>query len=105
MLLFVGLASADISVVRVSTRRSQDGHDVPEDKLRSRFQRTQKAIGIASGVADLTLMFDNSRDMANRFTLSRAQMRSQLLYDCRTTPSDPDLVNTARVWLDIVAPL
>ena len=47
VLLFVGLASEDLSILRVSTRKMQGGHNVPEAELRSRFPRTQKAIGIA----------------------------------------------------------
>lgn len=107
VLLFVGLASADLSILRVSTRRSQGGHDVPETKLRSRFPRTQQAIRLASEVADLTLMFDNSRDIEKAFTLARAQCGVKILYDCRdgNFRQDPGLVNIAGIWLTNVAPL
>jgi predicted ABC-type ATPase len=44
ILIFVGLASAELSIARVNTRRLQGGHDVPEEKLRQRFPRTQEAI-------------------------------------------------------------
>ena len=37
VLLFVGLASPELSIFRVATRRSQGGHDVPTEKLRTRF--------------------------------------------------------------------
>ena len=106
ILLFVGLASAELSILRVSTRRTQGGHDVPEAKLRSRFPRTQQAIGIASNVADLTLMFDNSRDLESAFTLVRAQTQNELLYDCRDPgfKQDPELVQIAGIWLARVAP-
>ena len=33
VLLFVGLAYVDLSVLRVETRRQQGGHSVPTDKL------------------------------------------------------------------------
>jgi predicted ABC-type ATPase len=106
VLLFVGLASAELSILRVSTRRRKGGHDVPEDKLRSRFPRTQQAIGIAAGVADLTLMFDNSRDEKRAFTLARAQRKKRILYDCRDAsyPQDPSLAKIAGLWLANVAP-
>lgn len=42
VLVFVGLASAELSILRVNTRRLQGGHDVPEEKLRQRFPRTQE---------------------------------------------------------------
>jgi predicted ABC-type ATPase len=37
VLLFVGLASAELSILRVATRRLQGGHDVPEEKLKHAF--------------------------------------------------------------------
>jgi predicted ABC-type ATPase len=107
ILLFVGLATAEISIARVRTRMQQGGHDVPEPKLRSRFPRTQKAIRSAADVADLTLMFDNSRDMPRAFTLVRAQRKTDILYDCRNANfrQDPDLVKIAGIWLPKVVPL
>ncbi|MGJ5816631.1 zeta toxin family protein [Paludibaculum fermentans] len=106
ILLFVGLATADLSVLRVRTRKTQGGHDVLEDKIRSRFPRTQQAIRMASAVANLTLMFDNSRDIDNAFTLVRAQRREQVLYDCRDDGfrQDAELLAAADVWLAQVAP-
>jgi len=106
VLLFVGLASAELSILRVSTRKTQGGHDVPEAKLRSRFPRTQQAIRMASEVADLTLMFDNSRNLDSAFTLVRAQRKKEILYDCRDVSfkQDPDLVKIAGIWLAKVAP-
>jgi predicted ABC-type ATPase len=106
ILLFVGLASAELSILRVSTRKRQGGHDVPEAKLRSRFPRTQQAVRMASEVADLTLMFDNSRNLDNAFTLVRAQRKKEILYDCRDVifKQDANLVKIAGIWLARVAP-
>ena len=106
ILLFVGLANVDLSILRVSTRKNQGGHDVPTAKLRSRFARTQKAIQLASEVADLTLMFDNSRTLDKAFSLARAQRKTQILYDCRDARylQDPELVRIAGLWLEKVAP-
>jgi len=105
-LIFVGLASAELSILRVASRKQKGGHDVPIDKLRARFPRTQQAIRMASTVADLTLMFDNSRDEKHAFTLARAQQEETVIYDCRDSAfrQDADLVTIARLWLDIVAP-
>lgn len=50
-LLFVGLANASISALRVETRREQGGHAVPIEKLQQRFPRTQKAIRMAAPLA------------------------------------------------------
>ena len=40
ILVFIGIASASISEERVGMRILQGGHDVPSDKIRSRFPRT-----------------------------------------------------------------
>ncbi|HEY4354333.1 MAG TPA: toxin [Acidobacteriaceae bacterium] len=105
-LLFVGLASADLSILRVSTRRTQGGHDVPEAKLRQRFPRTQEAIRLASSVADMALMFDNSRSIDKAFSLVRVQAGREPIYDCRDKRfnEEPELINVASVWLANVAP-
>ena len=83
VLLFVGLATVDLSIMRVETRKEQGGHGVPLDKLQARFPRTQLAVGHAASLADMTLMFDNSRSSENAFTLVRAQRKSRVLFDCR----------------------
>src|SRR6202453_4325267 len=59
VLLFVGLSAPELSVLRVETRKEQGGHGVPLNKLNSRFPRTQRAIGYAAPVANMTLMFNN----------------------------------------------
>lgn len=107
VLIFVGLATAELSILRVATRRSQGGHDVPEAKLRNRFPRTQEAIKIASNLADMTLMFDNSRNVDDAFSLVRAQRKRSVLYDCRDPQfkQDAELVEVAGLWLSKVAPL
>ena len=104
-LLFVGLANEAISILRVETRREQGGHAVPTEKLQQRFPRTQKAIRMAAPLADLTLMFDNSRTPEKAFSLVRVQAKSSIYYDCRTSNiSDKELVRIAKVWLSTVAP-
>ena len=50
VLLFVGLASVELSIMRVATRKSLGGHDVPIDRLRALFpysdgRRTRRAVG------------------------------------------------------------
>lgn len=106
VLLFVGLADVSLSVSRVAYRRASGGHDVPRHKLVERFPRTQAAVGHASGIADLTLMFDNSRDESKAFSLVRVQRRDVLRFDIRDRPTgvDAGLQAVARRWLDRVAP-
>lgn len=106
ILIFVGLASVELSILRVLTRRQSGGHDVPQAKLRQRFPRTQELIREASTVADLTLMFDNSRSREHAFALARAQRQKDVLYDCRDLRfRHPEgLTAAAGTWLSVVAP-
>ena len=105
VLLFVGLASVNLSVLRVNTRKQQGGHGVPLDKLRVRFPRTQAAIQHAAPLADMTLMFDNSRGYAKAFSLVRAQRGRHVLFDCRDEGYriDGELRRVAQAWLPKVA--
>ena len=104
IILFVGLASVSLSRMRVSNRKLMGGHDVPTEKLEQRFSRTQAAIGHASSIADMTLMFDNSRDEQKAFGLVRAQLKDRILFDARDPAYDipKDLRNPAHVWLNQV---
>jgi|HubBroStandDraft_3_1064219.scaffolds.fasta_scaffold77451_1 predicted ABC-type ATPase len=106
ILLFVGLTNPELSILRVRTRHLQGGHDVPEEKLRQRFPRTQDAIRLAAPIADRTLMFDNSRTIDKAFTLVRVQARTTVQYDCRDPKfaRDQELLDVAEPWLSKVAP-
>jgi predicted ABC-type ATPase len=57
---YIGLASPDQSMERVGIRVSQGGHDVPDDKLRSRFPRTLDNLKAAIARLPHVLIFDNS---------------------------------------------
>jgi predicted ABC-type ATPase len=104
VLLFVGLVSAELSILRVQTRVSVGGHAVAKTKLRERFGRTQAAIGAASTIADVTIMLDNSRTLESAFSLARAQRRGRVLFDCRDPRYriNPDLRRVATIWLQKV---
>jgi predicted ABC-type ATPase len=60
VLCYIGLSSPDQSAERVAMRVSQGWHDVPDDKLQSRFSRT--LANLQAGIARLphVLIFDNS---------------------------------------------
>ena len=68
VLCFIGIASADQSDERVAMRVSQGGHDVPVDKLRSRFSRTLSNLHAAIERLPHVMVFDNS-DLARPFRL------------------------------------
>jgi predicted ABC-type ATPase len=57
---FVGLSRYEISVERVAMRVSQGGHDVPTEKLSSRFPRTLKNLEFAIQRLPNVLIYDNS---------------------------------------------
>jgi predicted ABC-type ATPase len=60
VLCYIGIASADLSEERVAMRVSQGGHDVPTEKLRSRFPRTLANLRAAIRVLPHVLIYDNS---------------------------------------------
>jgi predicted ABC-type ATPase len=103
MLVFVGLTNAGMSISRVATRVAQNGHNVPEQRLRERFPRTQKAIAEAIKVADASLLADNSRDTARAFTLCRSIVSGMATYDIRDDETNPS-TNAILSWLNIVSP-
>lgn len=68
VLCFIGIANADQSDERVAMRVSQGGHDVPVDKIRSRFPRTLSNLHAAIERLPHVVVFDNS-DLARAFRL------------------------------------
>ncbi len=60
LLCYIGLANAEMSEARVAMRVAQGGHDVPSEKIFSRFPRTMA--NLKSAVLDLphVMVFDNS---------------------------------------------
>lgn len=59
-LYFVSTESPDINVERVAARHEDGGHDVPEDKIRSRYERSLNMLYEASQIAYQAFYFDNS---------------------------------------------
>lgn len=65
-LCFIGLSSAMLSAERVAMRVSQGGHDVPSEKLTSRFPRTLENLKSAISKVPHVFVFDNS-DLARPY--------------------------------------
>ena len=59
VLCFIGISSPEISEQRVAMRVSQGGHDVPSEKLISRFPRTLANLKRAIREIPHVLIFDN----------------------------------------------
>lgn len=60
VLFFIGLDSENTSIKRVAQRVTQGGHDVPDEKIRSRYQRTLSNLRHAIRVLPTVAIFDNS---------------------------------------------
>jgi predicted ABC-type ATPase len=61
VVMHVGVDGAELSVARVRGRVEDGGHDVPEGKVRARYDRGQPLIREAVLRADRGMVFDNSR--------------------------------------------
>ncbi len=59
-LVYIGLASADLSVQRVLDRVRQGGHAVPVAALQRRYADSLSKVARAAGLADRSYIFDNS---------------------------------------------
>lgn len=77
VLCYIGLANPDQSMERVAMRVSQGGHDVPDDKLRSRFSRTLDNLKAAIVRLPHVLVFDNS-DLSVPYRLTAVFDHGQL---------------------------
>jgi len=70
-LIYVFLDSPDLNVTRVRTRVRKGGHDVPEDKIRSRRLRSFREFGWFFAHADRVDVYDNSGATPRRVLAKR----------------------------------
>jgi predicted ABC-type ATPase len=84
---YVGTKSPDINILRVKKRVSEGGHDVPDEKIRSRYQKSLENLSEAFEIADKAYIFDNSEDKP---TLILRKLNGVI--DCYVSP--PDWVDT-----------
>ena len=68
VMMFIRIDSPDTSRQRVAMRVLQGGHDVPDEKLESRFHRTLANLEWAIKTLPLVVVFDNT-DLARPFRL------------------------------------
>ena len=66
VLCFIGISGPETSEERVAIRASQGGHDVPPEKLITRFPRTVANLKAAIQTLPVVLIFDND-DLAAPF--------------------------------------
>jgi predicted ABC-type ATPase len=60
-MIYVGLASSRDAVRRVALRHARGGHDVPPDKVVSRWSRSIAMLGRMVGKLDRMFVFDNTQ--------------------------------------------
>jgi predicted ABC-type ATPase len=61
VIFHVNVRQPDLSVARVAQRVLEGEHDVPEDKIRERYDRNPPLIRQAALAADQAFVYDNSR--------------------------------------------
>lgn len=85
VLCFIGVSGPEISEQRVAMRVSQGGHDVPSEKLVSRFPRTLANLKAALRELGHVLIFDND-DLANPFRKVALVERGRLAWSADRAP-------------------
>lgn len=86
VLYHVNVRTPDLSVMRVSHRNATGGHNVPEDKIRERYERNQPLIREAVKAADRAFVYDNSR--RNRAPeLALAFKKGQVIHASENVPA------------------
>lgn len=71
VLIFIRIPDVESSIQRALMRVASGGHDVPDEKLRARFDRTQGNLRRAINELPHVLVFDNS-DLSRPFRLVAA---------------------------------
>ena len=61
--VFVLTKDSAINIRRVRNRVKMGGHDVPEDKIISRYEKSLQNLSKLVRIADLTRIVDNSTDV------------------------------------------
>jgi predicted ABC-type ATPase len=78
VLCFIGISGADVSEQRVAMRVTQGGHDVPTEKLESRYPRTMANLKTALLEIGYVWIFDND-DLRTPYRLVAVYEHGQLV--------------------------
>lgn len=79
VLIFIRIDSFETSKQRVSMRVAQGGHDVPDEKLETRFDRTLANLNLAIRSLPLVILFDNS-DLSRPYRLEAIYQTGNRVY-------------------------
>ncbi|MFM8635055.1 MAG: zeta toxin family protein [Planctomycetia bacterium] len=76
VVVFIRIDSTETSKQRVAMLGMQGGHDVPDDKLETRFTRTMANLDRAISTLPVVVVFDNT-DLARPFRLEAIYRRGR----------------------------
>jgi predicted ABC-type ATPase len=85
LLCFIGISSALVSRQRVAMRVSQGGHDVPNEKLLTRFPRTLRNLAQAIRTVPHVHIFDND-DLRTPYRLVAKAESGRITHIAAPTP-------------------
>lgn len=63
-MVYVAVRTPDIAIERVAFRVEAGGHDVPADKVRSRWERSHEILAALVPHLDALFVFDNTEERA-----------------------------------------
>jgi predicted ABC-type ATPase len=78
-LLFIGINNVNTNIERVADRVATGGHNVPEEDIRRRYERSMANLPIAVGLANNITIFDNSTSLKYqaKLTIENAKITQQ----------------------------
>ena len=85
ILCFIGISSADVSEQRVAMRVTQGGHDVPSEKLTSRYPRTLANLRSAIRELPHVWIFDND-DLREPFRQVAVYEQGRQIFEGKPAP-------------------
>lgn len=78
VLCYIGISGPEVSEERVAMRVSQGGHDVPSDKLISRYPRILRNLGLALRNLPHVWIYDND-DLRQPFRMAAVCVKGRLV--------------------------
>ena len=84
-LVFIGIASANLSEARVIQRVSHGGHDVPSDRLERRYKQSLQNLAAAITFMPSVRVFDNS-DVDHPYRLVLHTQNGTVIHRCSPFP-------------------
>jgi predicted ABC-type ATPase len=84
-MIYVALSSVELNIARVKMRVEAGGHDVPEQKIRDRYQRSLNNLKLFIPFLDNLTVIDNSDDL-NVVAMAFDHTKIPVIYDTTLLP-------------------